>query len=231
MSAAPAPAPAPDAPRRAMRRTRRGDEKSEQIRSAATELFLTRGYEAVSVDEIIRAVGGSKTNVYNHFRNKEGLFVAVVKGLCEELLASFVTVDVSSLGVEDGLRSLGLALLDILLQDRHLAFHRLVIAETARFPALGRAWFESGPETSRSVIARFIEQQQHARRLRRADPLQAATFFHDTITFDLVHRAMLGEKPSNDEIRHRIDAAIDAFLHGFARASEAGRTHGCSPRE
>jgi AcrR family transcriptional regulator len=52
MSATPTPAPAPDAPRRAMRRTRRGDEKSEQIRSAATELFLTRGYEAVSVDEI-----------------------------------------------------------------------------------------------------------------------------------------------------------------------------------
>src|ERR1700757_3401231 len=95
------PTPLSDAPRRAIRRTRRGDEKSEQILSTATELFLRRGYDGVSVDEIVRAVGGSKTNVYNHFRNKEGLFVAIVKGLCEELLASFVTVDVSSLGVED----------------------------------------------------------------------------------------------------------------------------------
>jgi AcrR family transcriptional regulator len=216
MSTTTAP-PLPDAPRRAIRRTRRGDEKSEQIRSMATELFLRRGYDGVSVDEIVRTVGGSKTNIYNHFHNKEGLFIAIVKGMCEDLLASFVKIDVSALGVEEGLRSLALALLDILLQDRHLAFQRLIIAETARFPALGRAWFESGPETSRSIIAQFVEKQQRARRLRRSNPHQTATLFHDMITFDLLHRAMLGDKPSNDEIRHRIDTAIDAFLHGFAR--------------
>lgn len=208
--------PLSDAPRRAIRRTRRGDKKSEQIRATATALFLKDGYDRVSVDEIVRAVGGSKTNVYNHFRNKEGLFVAIVKGLCDDLLASFVAIDVSTLGVEEGLRSLALALLDILLRDRHLAFQRLIIAESARFPALGLAWFESGPETSRSIIARFIEKQQRAGRLRRSRPHQSATLFHDMITFDLLHRAMLGDKPSDDEIRRRIDAAIDAFLHGSA---------------
>jgi AcrR family transcriptional regulator len=206
-----------DTPRREVRRTRRGDEKSEQIRSTATELFLGRGYDGVSVDEIVRSVGGSKTNIYNHFCNKEGLFLAIVKGLCEDLLASFVTIDVSSLDVDEGLRTFALALLGILLQDRHLAFHRLIIAETARFPALGRAWFESGPEKSRSIIAQFIEKQQRAGRLRPSDPHQSATLFHDMIIFDLLHRAMLGDKPSDDEIRHRIDTAIDAFLHCFGR--------------
>jgi AcrR family transcriptional regulator len=169
------------------------------------------------VDEIVRAVGGSKTNIYTHFRNKEGLFVVIAKGLCEDLLASFVTIDISGLGVEEGLRSLAPTLLGILLQDRHLAFQRLIIAETARFPALGRAWFESGPETSGSIVARFVEKQQRAGRLRRSDPHQLAAFFHDMITFDLLHRAMLGDKPSDADIRHRIDTAIDAFLHGFAR--------------
>ena len=72
------PTPLPDVPRRAIRRTRRGDEKSEQIRSTATELFLKRGFDGVSVDEIVRAVGVSKTNIYNHFCIKEGLFVAIV---------------------------------------------------------------------------------------------------------------------------------------------------------
>jgi AcrR family transcriptional regulator len=209
--------PLPDAPRRAIRRTRRGDEKSEQIRATATELFLRHGYDGVSVDEIVRTVGGSKTNIYNHFQSKEGLFVAIVKGLCEEFLASFVTISVSSLGVKEGLRTLALALLGTLLQDRHLAFQRLIIAETARFPALGRTWFESGPERSRSIIAQFIEKQQRAGRLRRSDPHQSATHFHDMITFDLFCRAMLGDKPSDDEIRQRIDMAIDVFLHGFAR--------------
>jgi TetR/AcrR family transcriptional regulator, mexJK operon transcriptional repressor len=213
--------PPPDPPRRAIRRTRRGDEKSEQIRATATELFLRHGYDGVSVDEIVRAAGGSKTNIYNHFHSKQGLFAAIVKALCQDLLVSFVTIDVSALGVEEGLRSLALALLGILLQDRHLAFQRLIIAETARFPALGRAWLESGPETSRSIIAQFIEKQQRAGRLRPSDPHQTATLYHDMITFDLLHRAMLGDKPSDDEIRHRIDTTIDAFLHGFARTMSA----------
>ena len=216
MSVAPHTSP-PDASRRAIRRTRRGDEKSEQIRSTATELFLRRGYDGVSVDEIVRTVGGSKTNVYNHFSNKEGLFVAIVKGLCEDLLTSFVRIDVSSLGVEEGLRSLALALLGILLQDRHLAFQRLIIAEAARFPALGRAWFESGPETSRSIIAQFIEKQQGVGRLRKTDSHEAATLFHDMVICDLLNRAMLGDKPSDDEIHHRVETAIDTFLHGLVR--------------
>jgi AcrR family transcriptional regulator len=209
--------PPPDSLRRAIRRTRRGDEKSEQIRSTATQLFLKYGYDGVSVDEIVRVVGGSKTNVYNHFSSKEGLFVAIVKGLCNELLVSFVKIDVASLGVEKGLRTLSLALLRILLQDRHLAFQRLIIAESARFPGLGRAWFESGPEAARGIIARFIEKQQRAGRLRRSDPHQLATLFHDMITVDLLYRAMIGDKPSDVEIHRRIDTAIDAFLHGFAR--------------
>jgi AcrR family transcriptional regulator len=209
--------PLPDPPRRAIRRTRRGDQRSEQIRSTATELFLRHGYDGVSVDEIVRIVGGSKTNIYNHFGGKEGLFVAIVKGLCEDLLASFVTIDVSNLSVKNGLRSLARALLGILFQEKHLALQRLVIAEAVRFPALGRAWLESGPKTSRRIIAQFIEQQQRAGCLRRSDPHESATLFHDMISFDLLHRAMVGDRPTHEDVRQRIEAAIEAFLHGFAR--------------
>jgi TetR/AcrR family transcriptional repressor of mexJK operon len=209
--------PLPEAPRRPTRRTRRGREKAEQILATAAELFLKHGYDGVSVDEIVRRVGGSKTNVYSYFHNKEGLFIAIVKALSEEFLASFVAIDVSGLGLEEGLRTLAVALLDVLLQGRHLASQRLLIAEAARFPAIGRAWFESGPERSRSIIAQFIGEQQRAGRLRRADPHQSATLFHDMVTFDLLYRAMLVGKPRDDEIRQRIEAAVDAFVHAFAR--------------
>jgi AcrR family transcriptional regulator len=218
-----AAAPRPNPPRRTIRRTRRGDEKAEQIHATATELFLRYGYDGVSVDEIVRIVGGSKSNVYNHFGGKEGLFVAIVERLTEDLVATFATIDLSNVSVEKGLRSLALTLLGILLQEKHLALHRLVIAEAARFPDLGRAWFESGPEMSRRIIARFIELQQRAGRLRRCDPHEAATLFHDMISFDLLTRAIVGDRPSDNDIRQRIEATIKAFLHGF------GRTEARSP--
>jgi hypothetical protein len=69
--------------------------------------------------------------------------------------------------------------------------------------------------TTDAVIARFIEQQQQAGRLRRSDPHRSATLFHDMITFDLLYRAMLGDKPSDDEIRQRIASTINVFLQGL----------------
>jgi hypothetical protein len=52
--------------------------------------------------------------------------------------------------------------------------------------------------------------------LRRTDPHQSATLFHDMVTFDLLYRAMLVGKPRDDEMRQRIEAAIEVFLHAFA---------------
>jgi hypothetical protein len=167
---------------------------------------------------------------YGYLLIPPGLGLPAVKGLCEDLLASFVTIDVSAFSLEEGLRSLALALLDVLLEDRHLAFQRLIIAETARFPALGRAWFESGQETARSIIARFVEQQQRAGRLRRSDPHQSATLFHDMISFDLLQRAMVGDRPNDDEVRQRIEAAIEVFLHGFDRTGAPSPSPSDSPR-
>ncbi|PZW45101.1 TetR family transcriptional regulator [Humitalea rosea] len=207
------------AARRPVRRTRRGDEKSEQIRLAAAEMFLERGFDGVSLDEIVKAVGGSKANVYTHFGNKEGLFAAVVEGLCEGFLASVVAIDASGLSPEEGLARLARALVETLLQDRHLAFHRLMIAESGRFPALGRVWFESGPETSRRALARFVAAQQRAGRLDAGDPHRAATLFHDMVTFNLLVRAMLGDRPSEGEIGQTIDAAVAVFLRGYAGRS------------
>ena len=42
-----------------------------------TEPFLERGYDGVSVDDVMREVGGSKTNVYSFYGGKDRPFFAV----------------------------------------------------------------------------------------------------------------------------------------------------------
>jgi AcrR family transcriptional regulator len=49
----------------------------EKLFKAAAEMFLDQGYEAFSIDSLIEKVGGSKRNVYSHFRGKEGLFIKI----------------------------------------------------------------------------------------------------------------------------------------------------------
>jgi len=58
--------------------TARGVDRRNQIREAAAALFLSRGYDAVTVDEIAKAAKGSKSAVYENFSDKSGLFSEVV---------------------------------------------------------------------------------------------------------------------------------------------------------
>jgi AcrR family transcriptional regulator len=70
--------------------------KREKLLEIAAKLFLEKGYEGVSVDEITSQVGGSKTNIYSHFGGKEGLFLALVG-----LPVNWVAADI--LRIEDGI--------------------------------------------------------------------------------------------------------------------------------
>ncbi len=45
---------------------------------SATRLFSTRGFDGVSVDDIVEAAGVNKRMVYHYFKNKEGLYLAVL---------------------------------------------------------------------------------------------------------------------------------------------------------
>ena len=52
--------------------TKRGHERCIALLISATELFLERGYDAVSLDDIVQHAGGSKASIYKYFGNKEG---------------------------------------------------------------------------------------------------------------------------------------------------------------
>lgn len=196
-------------------RTYRGIDRRELIITEATDRFLERGYAAVSVDEIIKKVGGSKTNVYRHFGGKKGLFIEVVRSLAAEFLEHLRTTEITHKTPEEGLRQIAHNLLNQLLDERHLAFQRLIIAEARRFEDLGKVWLESRPQQSRRVLAKFIHELQQKKQLREADPLLAATLFHDMISFYPTHKAMIEIPLTQDELNVFIDEAVVVFITGY----------------
>lgn len=58
-------------------RTRRKSNREIVLQSAA-DLFLTRGYQLTSMDDIVAQCGVSKTNIYYHFKSKEDLLLSVI---------------------------------------------------------------------------------------------------------------------------------------------------------
>lgn len=66
------PGPQPDLP----------SEGARAILAAAETLFASHGYDAVSMNEIARAAGVSKANVFHHFSTKRTLYLEVLRSAC-----------------------------------------------------------------------------------------------------------------------------------------------------
>lgn len=202
------------------RLTQRGLARGEQLLAQATALFLQHGYSGVSVDEIVKAVGGSKTNVYRQFGGKEGLFMAVIQALCSDFLQGFRQLQVLEMPLAAGLRLLGLTLVQQLVAERHVAFQRLVIAESGRFPALSQTWFVAGPQQTRLFVARFLAVRQGLDAAQAGQCLQAATLFHDMLVFNPVHLALLGQGPDTPALERHVEAVVQLFVSGWRPAAE-----------
>lgn len=197
--------------------TRRGVERKAQILQVATEKFLAHGFDRVSIDDIVLTVGGSKTNIYSYFGNKEGLFRAVIESLCELFLRHFKKLNLSGKDARTGLTQLGTTLLKSLMLDKHIAFQRLVLAESGRFPGLGQTWFDDGPQQSRLRIAGFIAQCQQTGELRNADPMISATLFHDMLVFNPTHLSTIGRAPSTRAVHRHVREVVELFIQGMTR--------------
>jgi len=51
-----------------------------RLLSAATELFSRKGYSATTTREIVAAAGVTKPVLYYYFRNKEGIYLELIRG-------------------------------------------------------------------------------------------------------------------------------------------------------
>jgi TetR/AcrR family transcriptional regulator len=60
----------------------------EQILAAAQSLFIQHGYHGLAMREISEAVGVSKAALYYHFKDKEELFLAILKAYLDEVEAA-----------------------------------------------------------------------------------------------------------------------------------------------
>jgi AcrR family transcriptional regulator len=151
-SVTPDPARPPSvAPRAPVKRDENRRQKTDALSRAALFLFLERGIEAVSIDDITRAASASKGSFYRYFASKEALVEALVFPVftdiehaikrCEERLSE--ASDRSSL--YSSYQELALALVPIALH--RLDVVRLYLQES-RAPSAGAR----GPLVAMAVL-------------------------------------------------------------------------------
>ena len=191
--------------------------KRLQVLEAAADLFMAQGYGATSMDALARTAGVSKATLYAHFASKDVLFATIVGEACRAntIAEENFPADVSD--IKAALTGIGLRVLRFLLLPRTLAIFRMVVAEAARFPELGAAFMNNGPQAFRDRFRDWVVQQEAAGHLRAPDPRMASEQFMALLRASLFMRATLSLPPAPTEadIEATVQAAVTTFLRAF----------------
>jgi TetR/AcrR family transcriptional repressor of mexJK operon len=202
-------------------RAETAEQRRERIARAAWQLFLKKGYDNVSIDEIIGVVGGSKATIYTWFGGKEGLFEAVVRQKCQDVVLA-IHVDTAG-SVEAQLTEIGQSFLAMVLSPPILEFHRLMVSIGRTFPETGRLFFQTGPASAYNLVATWIARQQKDGCIGEGDPYRLAVLFLDMLIGEHQLSALTGMSRTvrRDKIGQTVRLAVKVFLRGCAAPAES----------
>jgi len=196
--------------------------KRRQILDAANEMFVANGYGAVSMDAVARAACVSKATLYAHFGSKDALFATIIDEACHANLADDALFPADGDDIHAALRAIGERTLKFLLSPRTLAIYRVVVAESPRFPELGRALYDNGPLRFRAALADWIAGQSANGRLCAPDPELAAEHLMGLLRTGPYVRATVGIAANEAEIAAAAEAAAATFLRAFGTRDHTG---------
>ena len=128
----------------------------ERILDAAREVFLERGFEGASIDEIAEAARSGKPTIYARFPNKQALFTAAVTRFMTLKTTPFESYTPAGTTIEERLASIGVTLLQEALTSEWIGLVRLAIAEARRFPVLGSRINQMTRERGVEIVVRLL---------------------------------------------------------------------------
>jgi TetR/AcrR family transcriptional repressor of mexJK operon len=196
--------------------------KHQAILAAATQVFLDKGYQGASIDEVAALAVVGKQTVYKHFADKRQLFTEIVLATTNQVdgMVQLVAESLAdTANVRHDLTELARRFLTTLMDPQLLRLRRLIIASAAQFPELGRAWYERGFERVLTTLADCFARLTDRGVVRIENPARAANHFVGMLLWIPLNRAMFtgDETPyTQAELHEHADAAVDAFLaaHG-----------------
>lgn len=171
-------------------------DKEELILRGALQVFTSRGYSAASMDRIAVAAGVSKSTLYSYFRDKEGLFVALIQSLTRDI-QQYVYDLPSEFGLqtppEQVLRQMALNMLEEFSQNSlRLTLMRLLISESEQFPELAKIFIRVIHKPMLEHLTLYLSAQ---RQLNLPDPEVAARIFSGSlVNYLMMQRILHGEE-------------------------------------
>jgi AcrR family transcriptional regulator len=195
-----------------------GADRRQQIIEAALKVFSTKGFHKATNKDIAQAAGGiSPGLIYWYFKDKEDLFLSILR----ERATIFQLADhperVMDLPPREGLSLIGRTYLSIFKVPGNIAVFRILIGEAVRFPQIGEMFFKVAGRRFLGFISQYLQHNVDLGYLRPHDTMIAARSFLGMFIVNLLAREIFRQPEAiavPDEAI--VQTNVDIFLNGLA---------------
>ncbi|MBX4940650.1 TetR/AcrR family transcriptional regulator [Rhizobium binae] len=196
--------------------------KRMSILDAAADVFCRQGFAGASIDEIAAVACVSRQTIYNHYREKETLFVAVVEDVMNRANAMLFSVlsafPDNADNLEDELTAFVVRLNKNCICNHDGKFLRkLVQTEGERYPHLFESWRQHSPGKLTTALSALLARLAQKGALVIDDFDVAARQFVALGNADLQMMTLFGGIPTDAELEKAARNAVRTFLRAYGR--------------
>ncbi len=185
--------------------------KQNQILQGAMQVFLRSGYAATSMDRVAAEAGVSKQTIYSHFRDKEGLFKALIERATIARIRRSVDLDAIDGHPAVLLRQLARIYFTEVVDDPdYLPLMRIVIGESERFPELAKVYTQTVIQRGRQLLCEYFDRHPELG-ISDAEAL-AQIFFGSMVSFVIVQEMLYAKEFSTLSRDRLVETLIDLVL-------------------
>jgi AcrR family transcriptional regulator len=191
------------------------EDKRERILKAALALFVRRGFDATTMDEVAGKAQIAKGTLYLHFKDKADLYASLLEEKIDALNQALNGIAVSDATPTAKLETIIRRNLEFIAHEYSGAefFHHTQVGHNPEVLKLIKTRITPKMEKLLTVIAGVVKQGIDAREFRKVDPFNVAVRVFGLVNINLMRRAL---DPEPMDPAKEAAALRDFVFHGIS---------------
>jgi AcrR family transcriptional regulator len=202
------------------------DGNRRSIESAALQLFVKQGFHGTSIRDIADASGASIGNLYNYYRSKEELYLAIVEAYEHKVQHLFAQAlrDVDNVFEPHGLKDLARRICKIVYAEPD--YWRLMYIDVTEFGNEHFAHsFRNLSENLSKLLGKKLSAPKAQWKLKGVDPALAFTAIYlQFFTYFLVEKLFGGKQHLGVDDEEAIRQMVTMYTRGLSGGPNTPKT-------
>lgn len=194
--------------------------RREAVLDAAESLFLSKSFEATTLNDVVKKSGGSLATIYKLFGTKEQLLVGVLSRQGPSGVNIVRNVRRQSLPPSELLRTILTRLRRRFLNDRAIAMTKIIIAQSLVDPGFSSKFGDQSMELLYDEVTDLFREWQQSGIAITNSPASLASAFLSILMFEMFVKSIAADL-TFERSDEQIEEEFQMFLRAIGLANDA----------